>query len=295
MTARRGIVLAGGAGSRLYPLTRAASKQLLPVYDKPMIYYPLSSLMLAGVRDVLVIATPSELPRFQQLLGDGGGWGLHIRYAVQSTPNGLAQAFVIGRDFVNGRPSMLVLGDNLFHGQSLDESLPRAAARERGATIFGYPVKDPERYGVVEVGSRGEILSIEEKPKRPRSPYAVTGLYFYDADVADIAAGLRPSARGEYEITDVNLAYLERGDLRLEILGRGNAWLDTGTYDSLHDAGSYVRTIEARTGMKIGCPEEMAWRKGFIDTSQLLRLADALGACGYADYLRSLPDLAGPQ
>jgi len=264
------------------------------VYDKPMIYYPLTTLMLAGIRDVLVISTPQDLPRFSSLLGDGARWGMNFSYTEQSVPNGLAQAFVIGREFVAGEPSALILGDNIFHGAGLETLLRRASDRRTGATVFGYHVKDPERYGVAEVGPDGRVISIEEKPSQPKSPYAVTGLYFYDESVCDIAAELRPSARGEYEITDVNREYLTMGSLHLEMAGRGMAWLDTGTYDSLHDAGSYVRTIEARTGMKIGCPEEVAWRMGFIDSEQLERIAAEIGNCGYADYVRSLPAFGPP-
>jgi len=286
---RKGIILAGGSGTRMFPVTLAASKQLLPVYDKPMIYYPLSTLMLAGIREVLVVCTPADLPRFRQVLGDGDRWGMEFAYAEQAVPNGLAQAFVIGRQFVAGGPSALVLGDNIFHGHGLQAALERATARIPGATVFGYRVKYPERYGVAEVAPDGRVLSIEEKPVAPKSSYAVTGLYFCDAAATEIAAALKPSARGEYEITDLIREYLRRGQLQLEILGRGMAWLDTGTYDSLHDAGSYVRTIEDRTGTKIGSPEEIAWRKGFIDSEQLLRVAADLGKCGYAEYLRSLP------
>jgi glucose-1-phosphate thymidylyltransferase len=254
-----------------------------------MIYYPLNTLMLAGIRDILVISTPSDLPAFRRLLADGRDWGLAISYAEQKDPRGLAEAFIIGREFVKGKAVTLVLGDNLFHGQGLEAQLARASAREKGATIFGYEVSDPSRYGVAEVDDSGKVVGVEEKPARPKSRVAVTGIYFYDDTVADIAAALKPSQRGELEITDVNAEYLRRGQLSLEMLGRGMAWLDTGTYDSLHDAASYVRTIEARTGLKIGCPEETAWRAGFIDDAQLMRLAERLGRCGYADYLKSLP------
>ncbi len=286
--ARRGIILAGGAGTRLHPMTLVVSKQLLPVYDKPMIYYPLSTLMLAGIRDVLVISTPSDLPRFQQLLGDGVHWGMTFSYAEQATPNGLAQAFVIGREFVGSHDSALILGDNIFYGTGLVEQVRRAADLSGGATIFGYHVVDPERYGVAELDATGRVIGIEEKPAHPKSNYAVAGLYFYDSEVLDIAAGLQPSKRGEYEITDVNREYLRRGRLRMEIMSRGTAWLDTGTPDSLHDASSFVETIEKRQGLKIASPEEIAWRQGYIDDMQLDRLAAAHGKSAYGGYLARL-------
>ncbi len=287
-TTTKGIILAGGSGTRLYPITRAVSKQLLPVYDKPMIYYPLATLMLAGIREVLMINTPHEQEMFQRLLGDGSQWGIDLRYAVQPSPDGLAQAFTIGRDFVDGKPSCLVLGDNIFYGVGLTERLKRAAARERGATVFGYRVKDPERYGVAEFDANGKVIGLEEKPAIPKSHYAVTGLYFYDGRVCDYAATLKPSARGELEITDLNRCYLDDDSLHLEQLGRGFAWLDTGTHDSLMEAGNYIETIENRQGLKVCCPEEIAHLNGWIDDDQLLRLAAPLAKTGYGQYLQNL-------
>ena len=288
----KGIILAGGAGTRLHPLTRVISKQLLPVYDKPMVYYPLTTLMLAGIRDFLIISTPVDLPQYRELLRDGSPWGINVSYAEQPRPEGLAQAYVIGRDFVAGGPSALILGDNVFFGQGLGLSLQQVAARVSGATIFGYRVTDPERYGVVEIDSAGRIVGLVEKPVAPRSNYAVTGLYFYDGDVVEIARSLPRSARGEYEITDVNREYLRRGRLRVELLGRGTAWLDTGTHDSLHDASSFIATLEKRTGVKVGCPEEAAWRLGYIDDAGLQAAAALAGQNAYGDYLRAL--LASP-
>jgi glucose-1-phosphate thymidylyltransferase len=276
MTVRKGIILAGGSGSRLYPATQVLSKQLLPVYDKPMIYYPLSTLMLAGIRDILLISTPEDTPRFTQLLGDGKRWGIDLRYAVQQTPNGLAQAFVIGRDFVGGASSALVLGDNIFYGHDLQPMLARANTRTAGATVFAYPVADPERYGVAEFDPEGRVLSLAEKPQRPKSRYAVTGLYFYDNRVLDIAADLKPSTRGEFEITDINQAYLRLGELAVEVMGRGMAWLDTGTHESLLEAAQYIATIERRQGLKIACPEEIAYRQGYIDAAALEKLGQYL-------------------
>ncbi len=284
----KGIILAGGSGTRLHPATLAVNKQLLPVYDKPMIYYPLSTLMLAGIRDVLVINTPHEQPLFERLLGDGSQWGISIRYAVQPSPDGLAQAFLIGREFIANQPSCLVLGDNIFYGHGFTETLARAAARDTGATVFGYWVRDPERYGVAEFDAEGRVIGLEEKPEKPRSHWAVTGLYFYDAEVCDHAAALKPSARGELEITDLNRRYLEAGSLMLEKLGRGYAWLDTGTHESLVEASNYVETIERRQGLKVCCPEEIAFTQGWIDAEQVLRLAAPLAKNQYGQYLRNL-------
>jgi glucose-1-phosphate thymidylyltransferase len=288
MSTRKGIILAGGSGTRLYPITQAVSKQLLPVYDKPMIYYPLATLMLAGVREILVINTPHEQPLFERLLGDGSQWGIDIRYAVQPSPDGLAQAFLIGRDFIGNDPSCLVLGDNIFYGVGLTERLKRASAREHGATVFGYWVRDPERYGVAEFDAEGRVIGLEEKPAQPKSHYAVTGLYFYDKRVCDYAGSLKPSARGELEITDLNRLYLQDNSLHLEQLGRGFAWLDTGTHESLMEAGNYIETIENRQGLKVCCPEEIAFINGWIDAEQVLRAAAPLAKTGYGQYLQHL-------